>query len=108
MIIKTSFQRRNTGLDIQKCFYFSCDLRVHRHRRDREPSRITEERLRRLFKKSRKRRKLSGTYLVNNVPKSSTFHRINRSLARQHKYKSYLRFAFKSKHVVCNTFPKRG
>ena len=63
---------------MQKCVYFSCDLRVHRHRRDREPSRITEKRLRRLFYKSRKRRKLAGTYLVNNVPRSSTFHRITR------------------------------
>ena len=47
---------------MQKCVYFSCDLRVHRHRRDREPSRITEKRLRRLFYKSRKRRKLAVTY----------------------------------------------
>ena len=58
---------------MQKFVYFSCDLRVHRHRHDREPSRITEKRLRRLFHKSRKRRKLAGTYLVNNVPRSSTF-----------------------------------
>ena len=70
------FQRRNTGLDKQKCVYFSCDLRVHWHRRAREPSRIIEKRLRRLFYNSRKRRKLAGTYLVNNVPRSFTFHRI--------------------------------
>ena len=45
--------------------------------------------------------------LVNNVPRSSTFDRITRrSLARKHKYRSYLRYTFKSKHVVCNTFPK--
>ena len=44
---------------MQTCVYFSCDLRVHRHRRDQEPSRITEKRLRRLFYKSRKRRKLT-------------------------------------------------
>ena len=62
---------------MQKFVYFSCDLRVHRHRRDREPSRITENRLRCIYVyKSRKRSKLAGTYLVKNVPRSSTFHRI--------------------------------
>ena len=85
----------------------SCDLLVHRHRRDREPSRITEKRLKCIFYISRERRKLSGTYLVNNVPRSSTFHRITRrSLARKHKYRSYLRYAFQSKHVVCKAFSK--
>ena len=78
---------------MQKCVYFSCDFRVHRYRCDRQPRKITEKRLR------KKRRKLAGTYLVNNVPRSSTFHRITRrSLARKHKYRSYLAYAFKSKH----------
>ena len=76
MIIKSGFQRGNTGLVKQKCVYFSCDLRVHRHRHAREPSRITEKRLRSLFYNSRKSRKPAGTYLVNNVPRSSTFDRI--------------------------------
>ena len=94
MIIKTSFQRRHTVLDKQKFVYFSCDLREHRHRRGLELSRITEKRLRRLFYNRRKRRKLAGTYLVNNIPRLSIFHRI------KHNYRSYLKYVFKSKHVV--------
>ena len=45
---------------MQKCVYSSCDWRVHRHRRHREPSRITEKIMRCLFYESGKGGNLLG------------------------------------------------
>ena len=57
-------------------------LRLRTEQKYREQAEMSK-----VLYKSRKRRKLAGTYLVKNVPRSSTFHRITRrSLAREHKY----------------------
>ena len=86
----------------------SCDLPVHRHRRDREPSRMTEKKLSRLFYKKAE----NGGNLLEHI--WLTVYRghphfivllgdhllVNTSIGASSGC------AFKSKQVVCNTFPK--
>ena len=49
-----------------------------------------------------------GGNLLERVPRSSAFHRITSQGDHLlvNNDRCYLRYAFKSKHVVCNTFPK--
>ena len=97
-----------------KCVSFSCDVRVHRYRRYRERSRITEKRLRCVFCKSRERRKLAGRYLVKTVPRSFTCHHVIRGLLIcKGEFGSYGSYALKLKRerrmwYVAPLFQKRG
>ena len=52
------------------CVKASC----HTVRRDREPSRIPVKRLTRVFKKSRKIRRLVKKHIIKNIPRSSRIH----------------------------------
>ena len=106
MIIKTSFRRRNTGLDKQKLFTFvlicvSIDIDVPENQAELQRKGwdvyfITAEK---------------GGNLGNNVPRSSTFHRITSKgdhfVVNTTKIStSGMRLNLSTWYSVCTTFPK--